>query len=245
MTRTGRMEATESALAAAKMSKIDVDLKHQLDTLRRRLSAREAVLKLNDQQVSKAAGLSPGYISDIFRKQVRPMRANLEKVAYILECSADFLLGHTDEIEALPNQVTAPRPRPEAAPDVDEEPPVPLFFSGMPDVDGSFVVEKRARKMICRVPPVIGVEDAYALVVPDDSMAPRYIAGETVYVNPSRPVGSGGYAVVRFAENRALIRRIVRIDPVAVLVADSAGAEMSVERDRVAGVHRIVGSFSD
>ena len=63
-----------------------------------------------------------------------------------------------------------------------------------------------------------GVDDAYAMHVYTSEMEPRFAPGETVYVDPSRPVLAGQYAVVVHAADgedpRAIaeLRRVVHVD---------------------------------
>ena len=68
-----------------------------------------------------------------------------------------------------------------------------------------------------------GVENAYAMHVYTSEMEPRYAPGETVLVDPSRPVLKGQYAVVVYAptdgaDPRAIaeIRRVHGIDEFGV-----------------------------
>lgn len=54
------------------------------------------------------------------------------------------------------------------------------------------------QRVIClaeRAPCIVGASDVYCVFAPDDSMAPRYHAGEVVYIHPSRPSRPGDYVV--------------------------------------------------
>ena len=86
------------------------------------------------------------------------------------------------------------------------------------------------------------VTDAYACFVPDNSMAPRYAAGELVYVHPGRSVGPGAYALI-VRDGIGLIRRICAITDDAVAVERfSPGKIETIARAEFDAIHRIVGS---
>ena len=46
-------------------------------------------------------------------------------------------------------------------------------------------------------PGLINVRDGYALFVTGNSMEPRYMAGEPVFINPHRPVRAGDHVVIQ------------------------------------------------
>ena len=95
-----------------------------------------------------------------------------------------------------------------------------------------------------------GVDDAYAMHVYTSEMEPRYAVGETVFVDPSRPV-VGQYAVVVHAaadgeDPRAIaeLRRVVRVDEHGVRLQrlDQPTDTIDLAWDEIAALDLIVGS---
>lgn len=74
-----------------------------------------------------------------------------------------------------------------------------------------------------------GVSDAYAMHVYTSEMEPRYAVGETVLVDPSRPVLKGQYAVVVYAPTDVA-------DPRAYAPTDGADPRAIAEIRRVHGI---------
>lgn len=74
-----------------------------------------------------------------------------------------------------------------------------------------------------------GVENAYAMHVYTSEMEPRYAPGETVLVDPSRPVLKGQYAVVVYAPTDVA-------DPRAYAPTDGADPRAIAEIRRVHGI---------
>ncbi|MGF7163311.1 phage repressor protein C with HTH and peptisase S24 domain [Rhodoligotrophos appendicifer] len=74
---------------------------------------------------------------------------------------------------------------------------LPVFGQAEGGIDGRFVLNgQRVASVFC--PPVLAdVEGAYAVYVHGDSMAPKFEAGETVWLHPYVPVKKGDYVVVQ------------------------------------------------
>jgi hypothetical protein len=116
-----------------------------------------------------------------------------------------------------------PGPRPKTKP-MAELPVLGPFVAeerGFYQLEGG-VVERRPSP-----PQLVGVSGAYALFIPDDRLAPRYRAGEVIYIHPSKPPTVGSFVVVRFRSPKgtATIGEIALVESnsISLHVADING----------------------
>lgn len=206
------------------------------ETIKERLEERRQAKGMTGNQVARAAGLGATYYNDIISgKSKNPRRDDLAKVADVLGCDVSYLLGETHD---------APPARPVV---VDggfgvRSSTVPLYSVSLPDPDGFFRLDESNKSTVHADSEFAAVPFAYAISVPDDEMAPRFCAGEIVYVHPNKPVGAGSFAVICLANNRVAIRQIVKIDREKVTFrALSTSHEETVPRAEVKTLHRAVG----
>lgn len=139
----------------------------------------------------------------------------------------------------------APRPRglsdvPQADMSMPAAPTLSDAMSPVPvrDIQGGEV----AIDWTARHPAQAGLRQAFALYMPDDSMAPRYFAGEIVYVHPHRPAvpaqdvvivrHSGAYEVCRLLFADAQNLRVQVFNP---------SDEKMLTRSDITAVYAIVG----
>jgi phage repressor protein C with HTH and peptisase S24 domain len=91
------------------------------------------------------------------------------------------------------------------------------------------------------------VPDAYAVFVTGNSMEPRYMAREVVYVHPHRPYRQGDYVVVQLHANgntHAIVKRFVELtDTHVILSQHNPDREIRHCRENVAAIHTIVGTY--
>jgi SOS-response transcriptional repressor LexA len=100
--------------------------------------------------------------------------------------------------------------------------PVPLGYAGRP-VD-------------------LTSERAYAVRIRDDSMAPRFKAGELIYVDPTRPAKPGDDIVVRLKDGEGFVMRLVSRDLDGIRVDSyQPDGERNFPNEELAGLHVIVG----
>lgn len=100
---------------------------------------------------------------------------------------------------------------------------------------------------IARPPMLASVNNAYAVYVSGDSMEPRYMPGETVYVHPGKPVRKGHFVVVQVAgvhdgdPPRGFVKRFVGwVGARLILYQFNPAGEIQFDKDDVISVHRIV-----
>lgn len=100
---------------------------------------------------------------------------------------------------------------------------------------------------ILRPPMLKGSNDAYALLMPDDSMMPEFRAGDTLAVQPSAPPQLGASHVFSNEALNYKVRKLVAITEDYYLVrAHNSGNDGGVGGDRVPAswdAHLIVGRY--
>lgn len=208
-----------------------------LELLRKRIRDRLAKLNMSANESSRRAGLGISYVNDLLAgKSKNPVSHRLEKLAQVLDCDLEYLTGEQDSPRSNLKVVREPEIQ------LSSHEPIPLYSVGLPDADSFFKIDEN-NPPLNRGALNFFVPSTYAVVVPDDSNAPRYFAGEYVIAHPGRPVSRGGFAVIRMKDGRATICRVDAImsDRVAVSRLEG-GASVLVPRDEIEAVHRIIGS---
>jgi hypothetical protein len=103
-------------------------------------------------------------------------------------------------------------------------------------------------------PQLAGVNDAFALFVPDEKLSPRYRMGEVIYVHPNKPPIVGSYVVIRLRppERSVAIGEILNVDETKLelrLGAEPSGNRaprsgpansLTLRRDEIASIGPIV-----
>lgn len=141
--------------------------------------------------------------------------------------------------------------------DPDEGPPFPRLGGprnvpvlgtavGGGDDDGDFEFNGETIDYVPRPPSLAHKKQAYALYVENDSMAPKYEAGELLYVDPSRAPAIGDYVVIEVlpteegGRGKGFIKRLVRRAGSKIVVEQfNPPKELEFDRERVR-VHRVI-----
>ena len=120
---------------------------------------------------------------------------------------------------------------------------LPVIGAAMGGSDGHFYNDGAAKDFVQRPPSLLGVANAFAVYVYGDSMEPRYLRGEVVHVNPSRPLTAGCFVVVELADGRGMIKQFIRQDDRRIVLRQfKPERDLTLERGEVARICRIVGS---
>lgn len=161
---------------------------------------REGHVDVTRESICKAAGLSRDLLRKLAtRPTAMPRFDNAARIAHVLGVSVESLLD--DEVVEQPNPAPTrgdvrPAPvRPLSNLDMDRDLPVQGTAAGA--VLGSFEITREVIDYVRRPPALIGVPNAYAIYVVNDSMAPMHNAGELRFVHPGRPVLRGDSVVIQ------------------------------------------------
>lgn len=92
---------------------------------------------------------------------------------------------------------------------------------------------------------LLGAPGAFCVHMPDDSMAPKYAAGDVLFVNPGLPVRHNHHVLVVFKDAEAVVRQFLGIAPqgVALRRYDHHEGLTHQATDSVRDIFRIVASL--
>lgn len=213
---------------------VGIKMSTTLEVIQQRIRERLTAKSLSANQASRNAAQGLSFVNDILSgKSKNPDRARLIKLAKVLECDVEYLYGEIDTPDKPDYGGQAQGGQMNRH--------LPLYSASLPDAEGFFTMDEGGNRMVQM--PMQGQSEAQAfcVAVPDDSMAPRYHAGEIVVVYPTRPASTGGYALVRLTDDRVSIRRVERVGHDVIRVATLDGrVPVDLPRETVKALHRIV-----
>lgn len=107
---------------------------------------------------------------------------------------------------------------------------------------GVFVETAEAPERVWRPVPLSGVSGAYAVRMPNGDMAPKYEAGQLLFVHPYHTPRPGDAVVVRLAGGRFLVGRLgaPRAGAGVTVAVLTPGRELRLDADRVTAVERVI-----
>lgn len=122
-------------------------------------------------------------------------------------------------------------------------PELPVLLTTTSGVDISAHNFAQAPLTTPRPPFLDNDPGAFAILMPDQSMSPRFDAGDMLYVSPSRAIeGERLDVVVERKSGGCVIGSLVGINAGAVRIATlQPRARQSIPRDKTRGIYRIVG----
>jgi len=129
--------------------------------------------------------------------------------------------------------------------DFDHTKRIPVYGHAVGGEDGEFPMNGTKLFDVLCPPRLADIEGAYAVLVSGDSMYPRYMDGEIVYLDPTRRVRRGDFVVAQimldeFNIPHAFIKRFVKHD-LKELVLEQFNPEQQLRfaHDKVVSVHYI------
>jgi phage repressor protein C with HTH and peptisase S24 domain len=223
------------------------------------IAARRAELGMSQEELGQAVGLSDAAIGKIERGET--LRPN-----NLAAFSGPLNVGH-ERLRELAGQKGVPafslkammvgsKGRREVSssnqpvlpfPDMATIPVLGAAYGGP---SGDIIGVQNEVERIARPPNLAGVHDAYAVYVRGESMAPRYLPGELVCVNPHKPVPRGAYCVVQIGHageppSEAYIKQFVDHDREFYRFTQlNPARELTWPTMDVAALHLIVGTMS-
>lgn len=203
----------------------------QLETIRTKIRERLAALGISANEASNKAGLGLSYTNDLLAgRSKRPNMPRLQQLAKnALECDLDYLLGLQD----------APVSGASAGPSQSVPSALKIYPPELPDREGFF--RTNTNQVANFNSPI--TKGQYALFVPDDSNAPRYMSGEVVICDPLKPASANAFARITMTDGRSLIRRIKSITSSEVILESLTGENRTIPREEIGTIHKIIGSF--
>lgn len=243
------------------MSKHRSENNHNKEALRLRLlaniDARTKALNMSDRALSLAAKGNPDVIRNM-RKGSLPRSDTLAAIAAILGCTSDALQADPSGFAAkekivigekkasttgrssaiLLNRYEAPMIGPND---------LPVLGTAVGGQDGFFDLNGQVKDYIERPQQLFGIAEAYAIYIEEESMVPRYMPGEVVYVHPGRPLTMGCFVVIQLRPDKdgdppkALIKQLVKRTPAKITLSQlNPGRELEFDTRDVVSIHRVV-----
>ena len=170
--------------------------------------------------MAKAAGMTQGYYSRLEKgKVISPKPEYIEGLARALDTTVSDLLDdlpRKDPLKGKPVEDNA------YVVSLENEPTYIPKYSTICNVEdflyGDGIIAERRETIIA--PPIVqNARGAYALVIANLESAPKYVRGDTIYVNPDLKPTFGDDVVVKLHYGDTtilLVRRVVGVDEYAV-----------------------------
>ncbi len=205
-----------------------------------RISLRRRQLGLSQMRLAELMGVEQPTVARWERERRGVKIDTLIRLARVLDCDPRDLM-----------------PEDEPAPASAIGPPgaVALSFPGGRDLpvrggarggaDAMFLDQGAPLDWVQRPPQLVGVPDAFAVYVVNDSMSPRYEPGDILFVHPSQPPSRGSFVVVELSDQEAYVKQLVAqtADAITLREYHPALREFSVPRARVKSLYRVVGTW--
>lgn len=140
-----------------------------------------------------------------------------------------------------------PTTTPQAVPAGFGRKDLPVYASAQGGPDG-MLVSYEPIEWVQRPERLVGVPDAFAMYVVNDSMEPKYRQGDLLLIHPTRPVRRGdSVLLIKLSENQehsAFIKELVSMDADKVTFKQYNPAKtFKIERRQVQGLHLVIGAY--
>ncbi len=198
---------------------LGADFSAQQDQTRRLVRAIMRVSGLSASALARAAGLTPSTVNRFIHQDVRHTLSQrtllslmivafdhlktrplpsfdlsaLNELARAIPVFERALTGHDPANRLIIESITGDDPPQTRAKTVDDIAVLTIGATGVDAVAGDF----RGAVLRTPRPPFLTADDrAFAILMPDASMAPRFDPGDLLYVSPARPAVAAGTDVV-------------------------------------------------
>lgn len=228
--------------------------------LSRVLGARMRELGISQTELSARLGVRQQTISEIVAGNVAAPR-KWKEIARELRIPEEEMRTLMIEAGRVRGKNTRmPRGLNRVAIDAWSERRLPVYGQAVGGDLGEYIFNGDVIDYVPCPPMLDGVSAAYGLYVDGESMAPRYMPGELVYVHPSLPPRTGNDVVVQIRPPRSeeggsesddsgaaphgYIKRYVGYTPTKLVLEQyNPAGRVEFDRDTVVSVHVVVGRF--
>jgi len=153
-------------------------------------------------------------------------------------------LAGIDGGQSASGRSTSSAPRPVNLNAANAQRDLPVNSAFREGWDGFWFVADEAKEFVERPANLRGVANAFALYADGESMQPRYLAGELLYVNPNRPITPNCFIAVEFNDGRGLVRQFLRRTHDGIFVSKlHPEQEAKLPAAEVKRLYRITGSI--
>ena len=206
-----------------------------------RIKKRLHEIGMAEREASRRAGFGLSYVGDVIHgRSKEPSAERLARLARVLDCDLDYLLGRSAEAVAVKEERSfAPGMQ------VLEQTTRLLNLCASPSItQGPWAeISTEAVDKVPVIPPLVHVKDAYAYSISNAYMEPRYFVGEIVYLHPGLTARTGDFVLAKNKNGFVGVARLKAMNDDGITFEYLKGSEVcTIPRDDVEFVHRIVGS---
>lgn len=176
------------------------------ETLHQRIERRIAELDTSPRAVSVAAGLDPGYVRKLLKRRHMPNSGALAQLSAALKLPPDHLLSGgiaqmpVEPLETPQTTSRSRRPRHESQ-TVNRDLPIRRGSATLRG-DGLFRLPEQAADWLFRPPALSSFSEAYAFVIPNAALRPKFAPGDLAIACPEKPTRKDDLVIVHFQNER-------------------------------------------
>jgi phage repressor protein C with HTH and peptisase S24 domain len=213
-------------------------------SLKERISRRRKALKLSQGALGALVGVSQPTVSEWEKGNFAPTREVMVKLAQALQITPVEL--EFGEAAPLPPGETITEAPMLSRHDMPLD--VPVYGTAVGGSIGDFQLNGQVVDYIRRPPSLARSRNAFAIFYANDSMWPRYEAGDPIYINPARHPAAGDDVLIELhakdggEPGAAYVKRLVRRSPSFIIVEqfNPARADIKIELAKIRNLWRIV-----
>lgn len=190
--------------------------------------------------VSEKAGLSHDWLYRLDRRRNGVNLSSVRKLAAFLKVDPQILLDKLDDEtvkadKGHPQQRKAERTR---------LPDIPILGLAAGSAIGSFQMLPSVLGYVARPPALAFVDDAYALYVENESMAPMFGPGGLIFAHPHKPTKKDDAVIIQVKKpdgtTESFIKILVRRTAEWIIARQlNPEAEIRFKADTVTAVHKV------
>ncbi len=221
-------------------------------TIAERIRERRAALSLTQARLAAELGVDQSTVAKWERGPNSPRSSTLQYLAERLHVSVSWLISGEEPVQRPAAESVglslAETARVLREPVGRGQRDLPVLGVAVGGEDACFDFNGQVQEYLERPSQLESVHNAYALYVLGDSMRPRYLEGEIVYVNPNRPITRGCFVAVEFKTadgfaGKGMIKQFVKRTPTKLVLRQlNPDRVLEVTADEVKHYHRIVQS---
>jgi len=218
---------------------------HHMDRLKKIIIDRLDELNLSPIEAAIKGGLERGYIRDFLEGRKKTFRQDkIPLLAAALDINVNLLtLG--EDPPSTSREKHQPNARIVGSIDFNDTKKIPVYGHAVGGENGEFPMNGAWLFDVLCPPRLSDIEGAYAVIVSGDSMYPRYMDGEIVYLDPTRRVRRGDFVVAQvmideFDTPHAFVKRFVQHNAKELVLEQfNPEQELRFPHTQVVSVHYI------
>jgi len=112
--------------------------------------------------------------------------------------------------------------------------------------DGALVIDAAPIDWTFRPADLRGVQDAFAVYVTGDSMVPKYLDGDLLYVHPGRPIRKGRHILLETSDHHGLVKRFEGWEEDHIVLTQyNPALTFRIQRSKILRTMLIIGSIEN